>query len=265
MGSAEPGKIKNNELYNLIKPREWKRKFDTPFVGYGDLYLEIDDYASHINATSPSGYPKLPEGPLYWEGPWPFQLPGNRDCVRNLTLITYANGALGDADGDKLITTGDWINFRDVIMPAMPRDWKSKELYPPKYAHLSGALAAKTVARSSRLQLSLPFMMIIIACNTVKLFTMIYVLLMYRANYLVTMGDSAVSFLEHPDPATERMCIMSKDEIRTAISEGYFNSETNQNDALSALIKQSRHTWAKQYSRYSSALNKDRQAGSNFM
>jgi hypothetical protein len=94
---------------------------------------------------------------------------------------------------------------------------------------------------------------------------MVYVLFTKKSDYLVTVGDSAASFLECPDPSTERMCIMSRDEIIDVVSDEHCNGKVRHNDELAAMVQRSRRTWTKQYRNYTSALDRDRQVGSSFM
>jgi hypothetical protein len=86
---------------------------------------------------------------------------------------------------------------------------------------------------------------------------------MERKDYIVTLGDGASSFLEKPDPTTERMCILSKPEIVREVADA--PNRARHNDELSQYVKESGKTWTKQHTTYSNALNRDREVGSYFM
>jgi hypothetical protein len=133
---------------------------------------------------------------------------------------------------------------------------------PPKFAHVPHVFV-KRLATASRIQLSLTFLIIVIVCNTVKLFTMIWVVFMERKDYIVTLGDGASSFLEKPDPTTELMCILSKPEIVREVTDA--PNRARHNDELSQYVEESGKTWTKQHTTYSNALNRDREVGSYFM
>jgi hypothetical protein len=133
---------------------------------------------------------------------------------------------------------------------------------PPKFALVHQAYV-KRLDTASRIQLSLTFLIIVIVCNAVKLLTMLWVVFMEQKDYIVTLGDGAASFLERPDPTTERMCILSKTEIVREVADAPYRSKHDDN--LSRLMAQSGKKWTKKYSTYSNALNRDREVGSYFM
>jgi hypothetical protein len=155
---------------------------------------------------------------------------------------------------------GDWLHLRSLISPGAPSNPSI-----PKYAHISAAFSKLVGStRKSRVQLSLTFMIIVVVCNTVKLCTMVYVLLIEKSDFLVTIGDCASSFLEHSDSITERMCVMSRDDIIDAVHDGSHRN-SNPQDRLDILIQRSNRSWTQKSTKLSSALDKDRQLGSSFM
>jgi len=66
------------------------------------------------------------------------------------------------------------------------------------------------VEERCRLQFSLVIMGIVIGCNVVKTICMVLTLWYHRSQPLVTLGDALASFLDHPDPTTENMCLANK-------------------------------------------------------
>ena len=214
----------NMDVYDKLDPQDWTKFYDTTFVSYGDVYLETDSYER-------------------WNITRPIKIAGQRDNIQKVTRFGTA-----------------LLDFEFAVKNSTEEVFV-ENVYVRSDADLRRVFAERVQSRS-RLQLSLPFLAIVIACNAVKLCTMVCVMFMYKADYLVTMGDSAASFLEHPDPTTERMCIMSKGEIVEATQD---NNKTTPKDQLDALVQQSRRTWTEQYRTYSSALDRDRQVGSTFM
>jgi hypothetical protein len=82
-------------------------------------------------------------------------------------------------------------------------------LSTPKFARVLHAFAKK-LETVSRIQLSLKFLIIVIVCSSVKLLTMLWVVIVERRDNPVALGNGAASFLERSDPTTERICILSK-------------------------------------------------------
>ncbi|PLN84163.1 hypothetical protein BDW42DRAFT_163090 [Aspergillus taichungensis] len=61
-----------------------------------------------------------------------------------------------------------------------------------------------------------PICIIVIGCNIVKLICTLLTARDSREDLFLTVGDAIASFLTHPDPATERACLLSK----TAVEKG---------------------------------------------
>lgn len=73
-----------------------------------------------------------------------------------------------------------------------------------------GYCYSNPVEERCRLQFSLVIMGIVIGCNLVKTICMVLTLWYHRSQPLVTLGDAMASFLDHPDPTTENMCLANK-------------------------------------------------------
>lgn len=41
---------------------------------------------------------------------------------------------------------------------------------------------------------------------------------MEKLDFIVILGDSVATFLEHPDPTTEKFCVFSKDAITAEVA-----------------------------------------------
>jgi hypothetical protein len=232
----------------MINSADAFRAYSSNFVNYGDVYIAIDDYADKVNLTSLAGFvdgwPNTTDR-ITWNSnaKWPLEL---KAVFLDL--------------GVQAAVTRDWINFGAIQTTTLPGDL---DIQPPlpEYAHFTHAFAKHTVGTSSRIQLSLTFMVIVISCNIVKLTTMLWVVFMEKSDYLVTVGDGAASFLEHPDSTTEQMCVASRHDIIEKVQSG----AKRHSDQLAAMVRESGSTWAKQYSKYSTALDRDREFGSYFM
>ncbi|KAH7379202.1 hypothetical protein DE146DRAFT_307283 [Phaeosphaeria sp. MPI-PUGE-AT-0046c] len=244
--------------YDLIDGSKWTRIYDTNLVSYGTLYIPVTEFRSEINNDTLTGRPEnWPEVNTQIADEWN---KGNVTWSLNAPLIHE----LSQTDFVRSITRTDstsksWIRM-DIAYDQSARDKPSNN--PPKFANVPHVFA-KRLDTASRIQLSLTFLIIVIVCNSVKLLTMIWVVFMERKDYIVTLGDGAASFLERPDPTTERMCILSKEEIVREV--GDMPHRSKHNDQLSRLVGRSGKTWEPKYTTYSNALNRDREIGSYFI
>jgi hypothetical protein len=244
-----------NPQYDKIEGNRWLRLYDTSLVSYGTLVFAVDEYRSEIENKTLTGKPnnwpnvsaevasKWDQGDKKWGNGNAITLESsNRDVLKNITATESMSR--------------NWIRMDWLVDQARSNKTAPN---PPKFAHVSHAYA-KRLNTASRIQLSLTFLIIVIVCNAVKLLTMLWVVFMERKDYIVTLGDGASSYLERPDPTTERMCILSKPEIVREVADA-----PKHNDQLSRIVTQSGKCWVKQYSTYSNSLNRDREVGSYFM
>jgi hypothetical protein len=70
------------------------------------------------------------------------------------------------------------------------------------------------VPEECRVNFSLVVMLIIIIANAIKAATMLYTFYKLDSETLVTVGDATASFLTEPDPTTEGICLLSKEDIQ---------------------------------------------------
>jgi hypothetical protein len=247
-----------HRTYDMIDSSKWSSVYDTPLVGYGTLFLAVDEYRSKIDNDTLTGKPKdWPNVPTEIANAWSQdQVDWNLDAplIHELGSTSFVQDI-----SDTGSVSRAWIRM-DTISANSASTTPNKD--PPKFAHVSQAFA-KRLDTASRIQLSFTFLVIVIVCNSVKLLTMLWVVFMERKEYIVTLGDGAASFLERPDPITERMCILSKQEITREVADTTI--KTRHNDHLSQLVKASGKRWTKQSTTYSNALNRDRELGSYFM
>lgn len=252
-------KTKGDTLeYDMIDGSKWAKAYDTNLVSYGTLYVVVTEYRSEIDNDTmtgrPRGWPNVEaritnewnQGNVTWNL--------NAALTKTLSSQNFIQNITSTESTSKAWLRMDWLY--DQSQKDQPSD------NPPKFANVPHVFA-KRVNTASRIQLSRTFLDIVIVCNSVKLLTMIWALFMERKHYIVTLGDGAASFLEQPDPTTERMCILSKENIVREVADAPDRIEHN--DQLSQLVGRSGKTWEKKYTTYSNALNRDREIGSYFM
>jgi hypothetical protein len=219
----------SNPSYKMLNSVETFRAYSSNFVSYGDVYIAIDDYASKVNKTRldgfVTGWPNTDER-IIWNSnaTWPIEV-----------HTTFPGLRISGA------STQDWIDFG-----ASPRAL-SGEIYTqpplPNYAHFTHGFAKHTVGTSSRIQLSLISILIVVSCNVIKLATMLWVVFKEKSEYLVTVGDGAASFLKYPDSTTEQMCVASRSNVVGKVQSAKLH---NDHDQLAVLVRDSGSTWVKQ-------------------
>jgi hypothetical protein len=234
--------------------------YDTAFVSYGNLTLVVDEYRSDINQTTQTGKP-----------------PGWPNVAANITT-TWNAGAVSWNPSDPIkkelsdiaflrnvtstnSTSKDWIRM-DWVISQIEKDSSNRQSSnAPRFAHVPHAFVRRTRATASKIQANFTFLIIVIVCNVVKLATMVWVVFMEHKDYIVTLGDGAASFLEHPDPTTQRMCILSKPEITREVAAQTFKHY----DRLATLLMEIKMTWNTRFITYSNARNRDREVGTYFL
>ncbi|KAE8154580.1 hypothetical protein BDV25DRAFT_135750 [Aspergillus avenaceus] len=67
-----------------------------------------------------------------------------------------------------------------------------------------------------RLQFSLQMAIVVIVMNGLKAILMLAVLWVIPKSCLITIGDAVASWMMDPDPTTEKMCLLSRDDVQNA-------------------------------------------------
>lgn len=260
-GSTNASSLERNSNFTRFSNGQWQAEYLSTTVNFGDLFLLIDDYASYINLTNATNLNVSRDGV-----PADFKLAGPIEIRLSDIVLNNTN----------------WINATTVASDAQkPTNGKI-------YARIAAAYGINVPTRS-RIQLSWSFLLIVIVCNAVKLSIMLWVLYMEKTDFIVTLGDGAASFIEHPDPTTEKYCVFSKDAIRAEVAHRMSKAEATRSllsdpstseaqfgsaptvttgpkaDHFEDIVLNSNGMWRDQNHLYSSAIGKDRQVGSSFM
>lgn len=255
VGTADYKTISEDQppgTYDKITNDKWIAMYDTPFVSYGNVILAVDEYRSEIINTTGTGKPdnwpnvdsaiadEWAKGAVSWAMSGNItKILSDRSSIRQIT----ATGAISK----------NWITTVGVLS----RNVMKENANSPKFAHVAHVFVERIAATSSRIQVSLTFMLIVITCNFVKILTMLWVVFMERKHYIVTLGDGIASFIEHRDHTTDRMCMYTKPDIKHAVSVAKFQHD----DELQTVITTAKTTWNKQFITYSNAMNRDREVG----
>ena len=220
-----------HQVYGLTDTIQFNLVYD-----YGDIYLGVDTFASNIS-DSRSGYPA---GTVSYPTnvTWPIKL---EQSARQMIRINHSINA-------------DWIQLSSSWIDRQSNPWR----YNPnrEFAHIVHGYA--NVRPKNSIQISRAFLIAVIVGNATKLAVMIGVLLFVKNNdFLVTLGDATASFLRQPDSETQRLCMLSRDEMVDRLKKAV----PGRGDSTVA----NKDTWAKRFRRYSAALDRDRQIGSYFV
>jgi hypothetical protein len=216
----------------------WRRIHGTKYVSeHGALYFVMDMYAFGSSQDSAA---------LSISNYYPLEIiNGTEDIFRKIT----SDGRL----------SGDWIDHRQFAQKASETNNATfyNEKQGPTTAHVTHGIA-KNVSPESRLQISLVFMLIVIAFNFFKLAIMTWVLYTDRSTYIVTLGDAAASFLERPDPVTQQQCMLGKDEMLLRLGHIPYMPRGSWEEEKTLSLR-SQGMWLPQRREYFFVLSRDRQ------
>jgi hypothetical protein len=168
--------------YRNLSNAQWQSLYSASYVsGVGDLFLIVDQVSLDIQTyqavfNNASAFSSQFEGyePTQSSPQLSLALPG-----------VSANGWIPDGTNE---TTGT------------------------RPIHIRNAYAQNVPDGNSKLEISLWFMLIVIASNLVKAVVM-FLVLMEDSCCLVTVGDAIASFLEKPDLITTGCCTLSKEDM----------------------------------------------------
>ncbi|OAL36318.1 hypothetical protein AYO20_04476 [Fonsecaea nubica] len=200
----------DHSAYQSISNEQWAVAYSTnPVTQWGNLYLFVDAYSFGINydlETATTWLEKASVKPPSHFGP-------SSQLIVPLTHYARENASM----------------FPHVSLP---------EPYSPNFQNLSGFTRSATytladtgwlyyddvtlhvqtaiaehVFDSSKVEISLIFIGIVVFCNVAKVCAMGILVKRWRAQPLVTVGDGIASFLDRPDSTTIGCCVATKKEI----------------------------------------------------
>ncbi|KAF3033635.1 hypothetical protein E8E12_004407 [Didymella heteroderae] len=203
----------------------WQSVYNVKYVAENeDLYLVVDRFAFNVT----------------------------QDWV-NIDVTKYFNRHRAASNQgllrEILYESSDWIRYEAFYDNQTAKDW-------PVSAHVDHAFSRKKVG-NSRLQLSLVYILVVIACNALKLSIMIWTLIIDRSAYIVTLGDGVASFLQHPDPVTRSHCMLGKEEMLYKL--GYMPYHELEGEELDTFNLRVDGVWLPQRRRFFALMGQDRQ------
>ncbi|KAF2500873.1 hypothetical protein BU16DRAFT_431906, partial [Lophium mytilinum] len=193
-------RLNSSTTIQRMNNTEWRKTYSSRYIAEtGDIYLIVDQIAleyeyfkspshslSDFSLSAPMSMSIDPEkdlsltGKMQWqEGYW--YIPNT---------IAYLNKTLE--------SSGNYSWFPDTESTDNPNN-----TYHIQYSFVKPVIDPNT----SKVQIGLIFMAIVIGCNFVKALVMLITFLDHRSAYLVTTGDALASFLARPDPTTVGCCI----------------------------------------------------------
>jgi len=167
------------------------------------------------------------------------------ECVREYTVdfishrrhvVAVTTLKAAENDGNSLLGTLDWEYGKiqnswvcsatvddDMLLHPWPIDQLDctvEEALSDGFMYIADEevqfCLSQRVPDVCRLQFSLPIMIIVIACNAIKL-VCILLTLMRNQTTLITMGDAIDSYLRRPDPTTRGMCTLTMDDVKKGV------------------------------------------------
>lgn len=271
-----PEAIQNLSL-TYLSNQQWQDEFSSKIVLYSDLFLTVNASANDLGRLKTTENRTMP---MY-----------TNTNLKTILGLNYGGQAY-DIGGDNYLRGSEMVQLRELT--SEDYDWRA-ETAGPQFTQVTYGHGRKVPPRKL-LQISLVFMVIVIVCNVVKLAVMLWVLFaMDDSDFMVTMGDSASSFLKNADSTTESFCVFSKEAVKAEVAHPssrravkgaeevvelntYKGSKLDDFDDMvlaqdvsfqvlkpDAIQTHSSATWRRRNVTYSSALGKDIGTGSTFM
>jgi len=157
---------------------------------YGDLYLIVDE-------GSYTPWQKLKNINFDFADYFPMNLTGS---------VPAESGSVhGWSDFSWL---ADKSKIPENITTVRPYRLHVKEAYATNGEH------------QSRIQISLPFMLVVVFFNFFKLVVMLGILMRDQSEYIVTLGDTASSYLENPEDLTKGRSTLEMDQMIRSFGAG---------------------------------------------
>jgi hypothetical protein len=212
------------EPFLNLSNSQWRQSYDTNYVSqYGDLYLAVDQIAFDTRRKSGSFSTS-------------FSLPGN----------TSAN----------ITARGLQFQSQDLVpYPPFEPTVSGNTSSAPTSLHIINGYTKKS-GNPCRLQISLHFMIVVVAMNACKFAIMLYVLFTDRSEYIVTLGDAAASFLRKPDPTTKGCCMLNNDTPPFTLRHAPVFETLDSNDFNNT--QHPRHAWLPRPQRYNFSVGIDK-------
>ena len=217
--------------YTRFTGSTWRKIYDTKRIAeHRELFLVIDRFA--FNLTQDGTNASLKEY-------FPLRITNSDQRVLQ----------------ELISESPDWIRYDKFYDLSDRTDLLSATEWPVS-AHVDHAFSHKIQA-NSRLQLSLGYILVVIACNVLKLSVMIWTLAIDRSSYIVTLGDGIESFLRRPDLITRTHCMLGKDEILFKL--GYMPYHQLEGEELDTHMLRVDGVWLPQKRRHFALIGQGRQ------
>lgn len=123
--------------------------------------------------------------------------------------------------------------------------------------HLDSGFANRG-AQNSKIQMSLPFLLIVIACNATKVACFIFMIVKGQTDEelpMVTLGDAVTAFLEAPDENTSGHCTFSKTEYFWATGRIRRTKARQEDGRAEEMDNKCKGYWEKRRNYYGSAIS----------
>lgn len=243
---------------------QWQSLYNTQYVpGAGDLFLIVDMISFNItfdvtNRTWNFQTHNLtnieianPLDGTHWNfhqnETW-INVPVRIDSSGNFQIEAYPpqkafvdindyNSSLPNVVWPKPITinASSTVTWKQALTLS-PDNWNNDSL------HISYAYS-KPVKNGAMVQIALPFMVIVVICNAVKVLVIYFTIRETFTSSLLTQGDAIESFLRTPDISTVGKCMMDKDAATLALKDrGLERNELWQPQKL-RYMSQARKRW----------------------
>ncbi|SMQ48926.1 unnamed protein product [Zymoseptoria tritici ST99CH_3D7] len=203
---------------------------------YGDVYITYDAIALYLNITETAvtltnTQAMFPYNGESAHGPsWAavkastFASNGTRSDITTFPRFTGASVDFIDLDFP-YSTLPDALEYLRMTgwadIDGRTGEVMLSTINPPMHVSL---FTAMRLDDGSKVQIIMSFMLIVIACNVLKVAVMWFVWQQPHTECFITIGDSVQSFLRRPDRTTIGMCLESKESLTEILQEQHNRS-----------------------------------------
>jgi hypothetical protein len=142
--------------------------------------------------------------------------PGSREVPNRrlvVPLVNYTSSMPKIEWPEPIVVDVTQANTWKNVLPTYNNSW----MYDPPVQ--LGMGFSQPLINSSSIQVALPFMLVVVVCNALKVLAVYYTLRESSSQHLVTQGDAISSFLERPDPTTLGYCTLDKETIVKVVNK----------------------------------------------
>ena len=226
--------LAHNTQWKTLSNPQWTHIYSYEYVsGFSDLLLVLNNASATVRVNSDWSYSlesptsaSCSWNPIYETDDISISFGFNLSTRKIVPVLHDENRiifALDDANTfglDPQWPKFDQVNvnntYRRSLSLCPDSGWlaePSKSSLHVEYAH------AKVRPYASKVQIALPFLVIVLAANIFKTVGIFYTLRLCSSGHIITVGDAVATFLRFPEASTKGKCTLTQRELLESIHE----------------------------------------------